>query len=86
MAGGTIVLAHNSGGPKMDIVRDYNGQHTGYLADDVTSYACAMKYIFKMADEERQDMQLAARESAKRFSDENFETDFLACVQCLLEK
>ena len=30
MAGGLIMLAHDSGGPKLDIIKDYEGQCTGY--------------------------------------------------------
>ncbi|BAT98087.1 hypothetical protein VIGAN_09170300, partial [Vigna angularis var. angularis] len=32
MAAGAIPIAHNSAGPKMDIVLDEDGQQTGFLA------------------------------------------------------
>ena len=45
MAAGAIALAHNSGGPKMDIVVDYEGEKTGFLADDIQSYSQAINTI-----------------------------------------
>ena len=41
MAGGTVVLAHESGGPLMDIVTtDPQSERTGYLASDIGMYMC----------------------------------------------
>ena len=51
MAAGSIVLAHKSGGPKMDIVND---GETGFLASDIDSYATMMRHIFDMKADERQ--------------------------------
>ncbi len=45
MAAGAIVLAHQSGGPKMDIIDE--GQ-TGFLASDIDSYATIMRQILEM--------------------------------------
>jgi alpha-1,2-mannosyltransferase len=39
MASGVIVIAHNSGGPKSDIVVPYKGQQTGCLATTAEEYA-----------------------------------------------
>ncbi|KAK2423353.1 GDP-Man:Man(3)GlcNAc(2)-PP-Dol alpha-1,2-mannosyltransferase [Trifolium repens] len=41
MAAGAIPIAHNSAGPKMDIVLDEDGQQTGFLACTVEEYADA---------------------------------------------
>ncbi|CAF1185797.1 unnamed protein product [Didymodactylos carnosus] len=49
MAAGTIVLAHNSGGPKMDIVDN----QTGFLAHDLDSYATKMRQIIELSNDER---------------------------------
>ena len=81
MAGGTIVLAHNSGGPKLDIVCKYDCKETGFLADDVTSYADAMHAIFNMTHDERTLMQETARQAVLQFSEQNFEDCFIDCVQ-----
>lgn len=74
MAAGAIVLAHNSGGPKMDIVDE--GQ-TGFLASDIDSYATMMRQILEMKPEEREKMRERARESVDRFSTANFERCFI---------
>lgn len=85
MAAGTIILAHNSGGPKLDIVVEHDGQQTGYLASDVDSYAEAIRTIFSMSSQERVKMRLAARDSVQRFSEEMFEDSFLGAVDPLIE-
>ena len=81
MAAGAIVLAHKSGGPKMDIVDE--GQ-TGFLAADIDSYATAMRHVLEMKSEERQQMRERARESVDRFSVSNFETKFMEPLEKML--
>ena len=83
MAGGTVILAHNSGGPKLDIVKDYHGKKTGFLADDVESYSEKMKEIFDLSPEERLVIKTNARESVARFSEEEFEAGFLSVTEGL---
>ena len=83
MAAGCIMLAHNSGGPKMDIVIKHNGQPTGFLADDVTSYTEAMEAIFNMESDEQLCLQLNARDSVYRFSQSKFEEGFLRATERL---
>lgn len=83
MAAGTIIIAHDSGGPKMDIVVPYQGQNTGFLASDEDTYADAMEKVFKMSVDERRKIREAAKASVVRFSDQEFETAFLAAVDCL---
>ena len=52
MAAGLLVVAHNSGGPKMDIVTPWGGgaevteQHTGYLATTPAAYAACLSAAF----------------------------------------
>ncbi|KAI4831472.1 hypothetical protein KUCAC02_001012 [Chaenocephalus aceratus] len=48
MAAGNIILAHKSGGPKMDIVVPFEGAQTGFLADDEDSYADAVERILAL--------------------------------------
>ncbi|EDV24914.1 uncharacterized protein TRIADDRAFT_50291 [Trichoplax adhaerens] len=87
MAAGAVTLAHNSGGPKMDIVKDWQGQPTGLLAENEEQYATAMKEIFEMSTKERMDLRLRARESAAaRFSEDVFNTSFIRAVQPLFHK
>ena len=46
MAGGTVVLAHESGGPLMDIVTTSpQSERTGYLASDIGMYMVQLLHI-----------------------------------------
>mmetsp|Transcript_141013 Transcript_141013/g.450186 ORF Transcript_141013/g.450186 Transcript_141013/m.450186 type:complete len:502 (+) Transcript_141013:120-1625(+) len=77
MAAGAIPLAHNSGGPKMDIVTPLKEQRTGFLANDDNTYAAALKAIFALSSEERTKIAAAARASVRdRFAQEAFERAF----------
>lgn len=86
MAAGLIMVAHNSGGPKMDIVVDYNGERTGFLADSVASYASALKTVFEMPPSERNKIRQNARLASERFSDEVFANAFIAAIEPLVSK
>ncbi|XP_068719555.1 GDP-Man:Man(3)GlcNAc(2)-PP-Dol alpha-1,2-mannosyltransferase-like [Montipora capricornis] len=83
MASGSIVLAHDSGGPKMDIVVDWEGKPTGFLASDEKSYATAMETIFALSPEEKSVICHNARHSVNRFSEKAFENGFLQCTEPL---
>lgn len=85
MAARVIPLAHNSGGPKLDIVTPWKGVTTGFLAATEINYAKAMKKIFGMKKEERNRMKGAAAESSnERFSEEVFQHNFLKRTESLL--
>ncbi|KAG1950291.1 GDP-Man:Man(3)GlcNAc(2)-PP-Dol alpha-1,2-mannosyltransferase [Pimephales promelas] len=84
MAAGTIILAHKSGGPKLDIVVPYDGGPTGFLADDEDAYADAMERILSMTPAARLEIRRRARLSVTRFSDQEFEGSFLAAVEPLI--
>jgi alpha-1,2-mannosyltransferase len=81
MAAGLIVLAHKSGGPKMDIIEE--GQ-TGFFAGDIDSYATMMEQIFEMTVDERCQIQNRARDSVDRFNRLNFERLFLESFDKIL--
>ncbi|XP_046359733.2 GDP-Man:Man(3)GlcNAc(2)-PP-Dol alpha-1,2-mannosyltransferase-like isoform X1 [Haliotis rufescens] len=85
MAAGTVIIAHNSGGPKLDIVVPFNEEPTGFLADDEESYVGAMTTVFRMSDDDRLRLRSVARQSVSRFSDEQFERSFLAVVDPVLK-
>eukprot|EP00550_Attheya_septentrionalis_P009430 CAMPEP_0198297260 /NCGR_PEP_ID=MMETSP1449-20131203/36260_1 /TAXON_ID=420275 /ORGANISM="Attheya septentrionalis, Strain CCMP2084" /LENGTH=449 /DNA_ID=CAMNT_0043998143 /DNA_START=201 /DNA_END=1550 /DNA_ORIENTATION=- len=78
MAAGIIVVAHNSGGPKADILTPLNGEKTGFLASTAEEYCEAMFIALCNGPDHEANMRIRflARESAKRFSDEVFETSF----------
>jgi alpha-1,2-mannosyltransferase len=85
MAAGTIILAHNSGGPKLDIVVPHEGDITGFLAESEDSYAETMAYILSLSAEKRLQIRKNARASVSRFSDQEFEVTFLSSVEKLFK-
>lgn len=76
--------AHNSAGPKMDIVLEEDGQQTGFLAQTVEEYADAILRVLRMPETERLKMAAAARKRASRFSEQRFYEDFKAAVRLVL--
>lgn len=76
-AAGLITVANDSGGPQMDIIVPYEDNLTGLLASDEESYAESLLAALTMCDEDRDNMQQAARRSAHRFSDANFDEQFI---------
>ncbi|KAI8564258.1 hypothetical protein RHMOL_Rhmol03G0167800 [Rhododendron molle] len=86
MAAGAIPIAHNSAGPKMDIVLEEDGQKTGFLAQNVEEYADAILKVLKLPEKERLKMAAAARSRASTFSEERFYEDFKAAVRPILCK
>ena len=77
MAAGLIVIAHNSGGPKTDIVTplssNVSNSTTGFLASTVDEYADCIHRVLSMSVDEAKVVRCNAVESAKRFTDEVFE-------------
>lgn len=69
MSSGSIVVANNSGGPKLDIID--NGV-TGYLALTSSEYSEAMKTIIYLSSTERRSIISSAFTSAQRFSNQVF--------------
>ncbi|OQS04800.1 GDP-Man:Man(3)GlcNAc(2)-PP-Dol alpha-1,2-mannosyltransferase isoform X2 [Thraustotheca clavata] len=74
MAAGMVVIAHNSGGPAVDIVKP----GTGYLASAADEYASAMYQI--LTNRSNEDIQRNGRASSHRFSDEVFQEAFCAAL------
>ncbi|CAM4362610.1 unnamed protein product [Caretta caretta] len=85
MAAGTIILAHNSGGPKLDIVVPYEGHITGFLAENEDDYSETMAQILSLSPEKRLEIRQNARQSVNRFSDQEFEVAFLLSVEQLFK-
>lgn len=91
MAAGVIPIAHNSGGPAMDIVTPINDIKTGFLASSVEEYAEAIARIMRMSfGDFSQDvaqlhiMRRMARESVNRFNQNEFKNQFCMLLQPLL--
>ncbi|XP_036760757.2 GDP-Man:Man(3)GlcNAc(2)-PP-Dol alpha-1,2-mannosyltransferase [Manis pentadactyla] len=85
MAAGTVILAHDSGGPKLDIVIPHAGAITGFLANGEEGYAETMAHILSMSAEKRLQIRNNARASVSRFSDQEFEVSFLSSVESLFK-
>jgi alpha-1,2-mannosyltransferase len=83
MAAGTCMIAHNSAGPRMDIVVPYKGERTGFLAETDDQYADCMYTIYTMSVKKRMQMREAAREHVKKFSQEKFDESFLDAFNTL---
>lgn len=84
MAAGKVILAHKSGGPKLDIVVPFEGGQTGFLAEDEDGYAEAINQILALSPAARLQIRRSARQSAARFSDQEFEACFLAAMEPLM--
>ena len=84
MAAGLLTVAHDSGGPKADIVVKWNGGDTGLLAHDTETFASAMKSMIMMSADARQALRERARDSVQRFTDERFDISFYSRMASLL--
>ncbi|KAM0246600.1 hypothetical protein ACHAQJ_010161 [Trichoderma viride] len=75
-AAGLISVVHDSGGPKLDIVTEVDGEPTGFHASTAAEFAAGYEAALSLPDPLA--MRLRARKSAKRFSEEVFEKKWLA--------
>jgi alpha-1,2-mannosyltransferase len=73
MASGLLTIAHDSGGPKSDIVLKVGRGGTGFLATTMEQYAEAMHKALTLDEKEARVMRQKSRRSATRFSDEAFD-------------
>ncbi|GAX84154.1 hypothetical protein CEUSTIGMA_g11577.t1 [Chlamydomonas eustigma] len=89
MAAGVIPLAHNSGGPKADIVvpvlqhvagSSSKAVSSGYLASTVEEYADAISQVLALEEGARIQMAAAARSHADTFSTEKFMNSFMSAI------
>jgi len=81
MAAGVIPIAHNSGGPKADII-DHG--KSGFLAKNEQEYAEFSALIFHNTSEDNAKLQKAARAKVEKFSDEAFTENFTRCISKLI--
>lgn len=80
MAAGVVVIAHNSGGPKSDIVKE----GSGYLASTKEEYANYISAVLEAKETELMEIRRRARESTGRFSEEAFSVHFYRAFSPLL--
>ena len=81
MAAGLITIAHDSGGPKMDIIQP---GMTGYLANTAEEYTNQLNYVFNNL-ETFEKLKQKARDSVMQYSDEKFEENFHLAFSTLLD-
>ena len=88
MAAGLLTIAHRSGGPLMDIVNELDEDvlsKSGFLACKDTEYAKYMKEIIYMSSDERERIMSNARLSVQRFSEKEFNTNWIKAIASIVE-
>ena len=76
MAAGAIPIAHNSAGPRMDIVT----KETGFLCSSAEEYESAMAAVLGMVEAERVAMAGRGRQRAELFGQGRFQAGFLEAL------
>jgi alpha-1,2-mannosyltransferase len=76
MAAGLLVVAHNSGGPKQDIIVPFQGRQIGFLATSDLEFASAINEALSLNPTESRRMRDSARQASMKFSDDSFQTSF----------
>jgi len=77
------MVANRSGGPMMDIIMEWDGSRSGFLATDENDYAEAIRCIMFMTKESHAVIRKQARASVERFSDQQFKKGFLEASDSL---
>lgn len=83
MAAGLIMVAHDSGGPKTDIIED---GVNGFLANSEAEFAEKLVKISSMSNEERQKICENATKKSEQFSTQVFEERLLILLEPFLSK
>ncbi|KAI8634519.1 glycosyltransferase family 4 protein [Xylariaceae sp. FL1651] len=81
-AAGLIAVVHNSGGPKLDIVTDVDGEPTGFHATTATEFAEGFEKALSLPNPLA--VRLRARKSSNRFTEEEFARRWLTELQKLV--
>lgn len=84
MAAGCVMVAHDSGGPQQDIVVDWQGKPTGYLASTEEQFVSRLLGLVHMTPREREQLAATGREAVRtKFSIDVFESSFLRATEKL---
>jgi len=82
MGSGLVPVAHNSGGPKTDIIR---GDGEGFLCGSVEEYARRIEMILSMPEPRIQEIRTSARAFVtERFTSASFDSGFVSICTALL--
>ncbi|SLM40850.1 alpha--mannosyltransferase [Lasallia pustulata] len=84
-AAGLVSVVNDSGGPKEDLVIDFDGGPTGFHATSVSEYAAGFRKALSLPLEDTIAIRRRARSSAKRFTEEAFAKRWLVQMQKLVE-
>lgn len=85
MAAHCIMVAHRSGGPLRDIVVEFDGKPTGFLAKTVQEFSDSLVEVMDMPEGLREAMATRGSKAvSSRFSVKQFEQRLLAAVGCVL--
>ena len=85
LAAGLITIAHRSGGPLMDIIVEEASTRNGFLAANDKEYAeCIANILKNMSFDERKSVQDRARASVNRFSEKEFEKEWIRLTRRLI--
>ncbi|CAI5444053.1 unnamed protein product [Caenorhabditis angaria] len=85
MAASTILVSNDSGGPQMDIVRDFEGKCVGFLSISREEYTETILRIVEKSRETRDEIRKFARKSLERFGELAFENGWNREVEKLLK-
>ncbi|GMT18955.1 hypothetical protein PFISCL1PPCAC_10252, partial [Pristionchus fissidentatus] len=86
LAAGTIMVAHKSGGPLMDIVVPCEGESSvGYLATTKDEFASSILSIISLSPSSRSQIRESARLSSQRFSESAFDEKWMESIEPLCE-
>ncbi|KAJ6247744.1 GDP-Man:Man(3)GlcNAc(2)-PP-Dol alpha-1,2-mannosyltransferase [Anaeramoeba flamelloides] len=76
MANKVIPIAHNSAGPKLDIVTPFKCKPTGFLAETCEQYCNCILKVLQMNDTQRKELTKNAYNSIQRFENQEYIKEF----------
>ncbi|KAK3989575.1 hypothetical protein QBC44DRAFT_81865 [Cladorrhinum sp. PSN332] len=82
-AAGLVSVVHDSGGPKLDIVVEIDGEPTGFHATTSTEFAEGFEKALSLPGPHA--VRLRARKSATRFTEEEFAKRWIAQMEKLVK-
>ncbi|XP_058799612.1 GDP-Man:Man(3)GlcNAc(2)-PP-Dol alpha-1,2-mannosyltransferase-like [Phymastichus coffea] len=85
LATGQIMIVHNSGAAKNELIDNDEDSQNGYLAKTAEEYAKALKEALQLTPAEKRKMQKAARRTAEQFSRLYFQKKFLELIESVFE-
>ena len=81
MAAGAVPVAHASGGPLLDIIRNEPGGITGYTADAPQTFAEILEHLITMHRVQREEIAARARQRSRMFSEARFGESFVQSLK-----